>query len=345
MHIKVAGDTLLERIGLGLGLVPEALVQTTFGVGYGRSVVAAARLGVFRAIGHDALSTDAIAEATGCSKEGMRALCAALVGFGLLSRKGGLYRNRPATKKHLLPDGAMPLEDAVLFLGECHQLVWNLEDDVRSGDIVRLHDRQHPESFWRAYIGALSSFARLAAPEIVRAVKVPPGVRRVLDVGGGHGRYAAAMCRKHEGLQADVLDLPPACEQGRRIQAEDGMADRVGFIEGDFRAADWGSGYDLILVFNVTHNATEEEVRGMIRKAHAALNDGGSLVIMDAVPRGEDGALDASAGWNELFFFVVSGAQAWPEARIRGWMQEAGFSRLRRKQLMSVPQFVLQGGR
>ncbi len=342
MHLSLGGDTFLERIGLAFGLVPAPLVFTTFGVGYGRSIVAATRIGVFRALGHDELSVEQIAEATSCSPAGMRALCAALVGFGLLDRRGGRYRNAPDARKYLLPDGKMPLEDVVLFLGECHSLVWNLEDDVRSGDIVRLHDREHPESFWRAYMGALSSFAKLAGPEIVRKIKAP-GAKRLLDVGGGHGRYAAAMCRKVDGLVADVFDLPPACAQGRRIQEEDGMADRVSFVEGDFRTDPWGTGYDLIFVFNVTHNATADEVQALIHKAKAALNVGGSLVIMDAVHAGEDGPLDANAGWNELFFFVISGAQAWPEDRIQGWMADAGFERLKRKGLLAVPQFVLQG--
>lgn len=343
MRLDVAGDGLLERIGLGLGLVPKPLIYTTFGVGYSRSIVAATRLGIFRALGHDELSTDDIATATSCSPQGTRALCAALVGFGVLDRRGGRYRNSKAVRKHLLPDSKMPLEDVVLFLGYCHELVQNLEEDVRSGDILRLHDKQHPEAFWRAYMGALAAFAPLLSPDLVRKVKVSTPPKRLLDVGGGHGRFSGAMCRKHEGLMADVLDLPPACEQGRRIQAEDGMADRVRYIEGDFRAADWGTNYDLVFLFNVTHNATEPEIKTLLAKARAALNEGGSLVVMDAVHRGEDGRLDASAGWNELFFFVISGAQAWPEARIRAWMQEAGFSGLRRSQLLAAPEFVLQG--
>lgn len=343
MRLDVAGDSLLERIGLALGLVPKPLIYATFGVGYGRSIVAATRLGVFRALGHDELRPEEIAKATECSTEGMRALCSALVGFGVLARRGGRYRNSKEVRKHLLPTSKMPLEDVVLFLGHCHELVWNLEDDVRSGDIVRLHDKQHPESFWRAYMGALAAFAPLLSPDLVRKVKLKTPPRRLLDVGGGHGRFAGAMCRKYDGLAADVLDLPPACQQGRRIQAEDGMADRVSYIEGDFRAADWGTDYDVVFIFNVCHNATEPEIKTLLAKAHGALNDGGSLVLMDAVHRGEDGKLDASAGWNELFFFVISGAQAWPEARLQAWMEEAGFSGLRRSQLLAAPEFVLQG--
>ncbi len=342
MRLDVAGDGLLEKLGLMTGMVPTPLIHTTFGVGYSRSIVAGTRLGIFEALGDGEAVPAEVAEQVNCHPEGTRALMAALVGFGLLERSGGRYRNSKAVKKWLLEGSEQSLKDAVLFLGYCHELVWNLEDDVRTGAIVRVHDKQHPPEFWDAYMGALAAFARLLGKEVVKRVKVGTP-RRMLDVGGGHGVYSAALCGRYEGLTADVLDLEPACVAGRRIQEADGTADRVRHVVGDFRTADWGTGYDLVLVFNVLHNATEEESRSLIRKAHAALNPGGRLVISDAKHLGEDGKLDASAGWNELFFFLISGAQAWPEATLRGWMTEAGFSDLKRTEFLMAPQIALAG--
>lgn len=345
MHLSVSGDTLIEHLGLILGLVPRPLVHTTFGMGYARAAVAAVRLGIFRALGEGELVPDALAQATGCSEPGVRALCAALTGFGLLHRRRGAYRNSAAVRRYLLPGAAIPLEESVLFMGHCQELIADLEAQIQSGVVERLHDRQLSPEFWRAYMGALAAFAPLVAREIVRKVRPGPSPTRLLDVGGGHGRYAAALVARHPGLTAEVLDLPEACAQGRRIQQEDGFGDRVLYREGDFRAVDWGEGYDIVLVFNVLHNATASEAADLIARAYQALRPGGVVVIMDAVHQGDDGDLDASAGWNELFFFLISGAQAWPEPRIRGWMEEAGFTALRRAQLMAVPQFVLQGTR
>lgn len=340
MRLDVAGDGLLEKLGIAVGLVPTPLIHTTFGVGYARSIVAGTRLGVFEALGAEEASAEEVAERIGCHPGGTRALMAALVGFGLLERKKGRYRNGRAARKWLLADSTQSLKDAVLFLGYCHDLVRDLESDVRTGAIVRLHDKQHPQEFWDAYMGALAAFARLLSKELVRRVSVGKP-KRLLDVGGGHGIYAAALCAKHDGLTADVLDLEPACVAGRRIQEADGTADRVRHVVGDFRTADWGTGYDLVLVFNVLHNATADEARALIHKAKAALNPGGRLVISDAKHLGEDGELDASAGWNELFFFVISGAQAWPESTLRGWLTEAGFEDLQRTEFLMAPQIAL----
>ena len=343
MHLKVAGDCLLEKLAVGLGLVPEPLVQVTFGPGQARATIAGVRLGLFEALSDSDADPAELATRIACSPPGTQALANCLVGAGLLERRGGRYSNAKGTRTWLLSSSPKNLREAVIFLGYCQELLVDLEEQVRTGEVVRLHDREHPPAFWDAYMGALASFAKLAAKEIVPKIKVK-SPRKLLDVGGGHGLYAAALCRKHPGLEAEVLDLPGACAAGRPLVEAAGLSDRVRHREGDFREVAWGEDHDLVLLFNVLHNATEAEARDLLHRAKAALAPGGQVVICDAVHRGVDASLDLSAGWNELFFFLVSGAQAWPEARLRGWLEEAGFRTLRRSGLMIVPNFVLCAG-
>jgi hypothetical protein len=42
-----------------------------------------------------------------------------------------------------------------------------------------------------------------------------------------------------------------------------------------------------------------------------------------------------------MFFFVISGAQAWPEPTLRTWIAEAGFGPVRRAKLLTAPQVLL----
>ena len=51
--------------------------------------------------------------------------------------------------------------------------------------------------------------------------------------------------------------------------------------------------------------------------------------------------IDASAGWNELFFFLISGAKAWPQETLTAWMVEAGFTTPAVKRLMAAPNILL----
>ena len=156
--------------------------------------------------------------------------------------------------------------------------------------------------------------------------------------------YAAAFCERHPGLRATVLDLPDAVVHGREIVREAG-AERVTFVEGDFRTAEWGDGYDAILLFNVLHNATEAEARAAVARAHAALAPGGRLLIQESEYRDTDGDLSFTAGFGELFFFLASGARTWPEATMRGWMEDAGFGAVRTTRLWIAPAMVISGTR
>ena len=122
---------------------------------------------------------------------------------------------------------------------------------------------------------------------MARKLRLPSGARQLLDIGGGHGLYSAALCRRHPGLTATVLDLPGSAAVGREIVAAAGMADRVRFRDGDATAGDLGSGdlgsgYDAVLCFNLVHHLSPDQIPALFGKAREALAPGGTLAVMDA---------------------------------------------------------------
>lgn len=332
MRLTVAPDNLAERVGLWSGMLPTALVLASYGPACGRAIVAGARLGFYDALGHKALSPEALAEATGCDATGAAVLARALVGFGLLTWDGTHFRNTRATRRWLLTASRHSLRDSVLFLGFCQDWMMDMEEAVRTGRVARLHDREHPPEFWSAYMGGLGAFAKVGAAEIVRRAGVKP--RRILDVGGGHGVYAAAFCERF-GAQATVLDLPGACAVGRARFAHPAVT----WQEGDARSEAWGEGYDLVLLFNVLHNTTAQEGPPLLARAQAALAPGGSLLICEAA---HTDRLTANEAFGELFFFVVSAAQAWPAATLRAWAEAAGLRHKRTVNLVTNPAVLMR---
>lgn len=238
------------------------------------------------------------------------------------------------------------MRDAILFVEELWRWVSGLEEAVRTGTPGHLHDdpAMTPDS-WRRYLRGLATFARPAGEEVVRRFKVKRPLTRLLDVGGGHGMYSVQFCRKHPGLKAEALTCPRSCGHGRELIAEAGFADRVTFREGDMRTAEWGTGYDAVLLFNVLHNATEAEAKLVIGKALAVLEPGGVLAIQEAEYKATDGDLSFTAGFGELFFFVVSGARTWPEPTLRGWLTDGGFEQVKTRRLWLAPACVVTGVR
>ena len=98
-------------------------------------------------------------------------------------------------------------------------------------------------------------------------------VKKLLDLGGGHGLYAIAFAKLNENLQAFVFDLPPVTQKTKDFIEKYG-ASRVDIIPGDFFNDEIGSGYDVIFSsFN-----PGGKVPSLIPKISKALIPGGVFV-------------------------------------------------------------------
>lgn len=100
---------------------------------------------------------------------------------------------------------------------------------------------------------------------------------RILDLGCGPGLYASRLARL--GHTCRGIDFSPASIAHAREQAaQEGLACK--YEEGDLRAADYGSGFGLAMIvygeFNVFKPA---DIRLILHKANAALNEGGFLLV------------------------------------------------------------------
>jgi SAM-dependent methyltransferase len=185
-------------------------------------------------------------------------------------------------------------------------------------------ERQDDAERWQAYIRGLFEISR---PEHdANAAFVPvTDARRLVDVAGGHGGFAMAMCRRHPQLEATVLDLPPSAAVGRRIVAEEGYADRVSFRDGDVFELGLGEQLDVVSIFNLVHHLPEERDRELCRMARAALRPGGVFVIGDSArpEPGED--VSEHGAISSLLFYAWSHSRNFTPSEIAGWMEEAGF--------------------
>ena len=344
MRIEAVPEGVLETIASASGLLPTPLVIGAWGMGASRCIIAGTRLGVFEALASGAKNAQQVAKETNCSLTGMETLLNALNGLGYLTRGNGVYSNSRLTKKWLLKSSKHSVRDAVLFFQDIWEVLAKMEESVITGKTADLHHGNQPPEFWERYLRGLATFAFYTGKEIAWKVKLDSAPRKLLDVAGGHGVYSMSFCKKYPALNAEVLELPDAAKVGRQIVSEQKMSDRVSYREGDLRSADWGTGYDLILLFNIIHNLSKEECQQAMTKAFAALNPKGRLVILDSEHSKGENNLSMAGGFNELLFFLTSGTRAYPEADIRDWMQTAGFANLRTRRLLSVPMTCLITG-
>lgn len=247
------------------------------------------------------------------------------------------YALAPVARRWLLASSPLSLRDGVLHQFLDAQLIEHYEAFVVTGRPVNMHTTLTPEQ-WGVYQRGMRSGANLYAPEVARRTPVPNGAQAMLDIGGAHGYFSVALCRRHPSLRATILDLPAAVAQSAPILAQEGMGDRVTHWVGDALTADLGvEQYDLVFISSLLHHFDAAACQALCARAARALHPGGYLVVQEvfrpasARQAGQLGAL------SDLYFAVTSEAGTWSTAEIAGWERAAGLRPRRPIQFLLAP--------
>jgi predicted O-methyltransferase YrrM len=213
-----------------------------------------------------------------------------------------------------------------------------MEEFLRTGKALDIHDAGLTSAEWRRYQHAMRSLSAAAAREVGQRMRLKRGAKRMLDVGGSHGFYSVALCRKHPDLNATVLDLPAAIEHAAPILGMEQMGDRVRHVAGDALTADLGEAvYDLVFISNLMHHFTDAQNRNLTLRAVRALTPGGSLVIQELI-RPESPATGDQVGHAlNLFFALTSTSGTWSVSEMEAWLRDAKLAVRRTMFLRSIP--------
>jgi SAM-dependent methyltransferase len=305
---------------------PDPFQDTFTGLVAARAVTTAVMLGVFDALHEEPATAAELARRLELDELGAETLLTTLATLGYVELEGEIAHNSEVSERLLV--GSSP-DSIATFVGHQGDLHWRvldlLPDAVRHGSAYALHEeRQDDAERWEAYIRGLFEISRPEQDANAAIVPVETA-RRLVDVAGGHGGFAMAMCRRHPGLQATVLDLPPSAAVGRKIVAEQGFDDRVSFREGDVFELGLGEDLDVVSVFNLIHHLPEERDRELCRLAREALRPGGVLVIGDSARPEPGDELSQHAAVSSVLFYAWSHSRNFSPSEVSGWMREAGF--------------------
>lgn len=339
---------LLERLALAasrIGIVPPRFPAPYFDAYLGpmaaRAVMAATSLGVFAALAEHPGDAADIARHAGLVEERLEVLLATLVALGYVRRRRGRYRLTRAARRWLAPGARRPLHAAISGLAYWSwEGMGSLEDVLRGGEPGGLHERPAGDPFWADYQAAMAEFAALTADVVARAIPVKRP-RRLLDLAGGPGLHSAAMCRRHPGLEATVVELEAPAALARDRLARAGMADRIRHLTGDLFEVDLGRDHDVVTAHAILHNLDAERSVELLRRAHDAVRPGGWVAMLEAEqpPPGRPGSLIATAG--SLAFLTSAGTRCWTAAELRGFLAAAGFTEIEERRPLEISGNVL----
>jgi demethylspheroidene O-methyltransferase len=154
------------------------------------------------------------------------------------------------------------------------------------------------------------------------------GVGRLMDVGGGTGAFLAAVGAVYPKLEMTLFDLPAVVPAAQDRFTSAGMIDRVLIAPGSFRDQPLPHGADMISLVRVLYDHSDETVAELLAAVHAALPQGGRILISEPMTGG-NAPHRAGDAYFALYCMAMRTGRARSADRIAALLQQAGFGGIR----------------
>jgi SAM-dependent methyltransferase len=277
-----------------------------------------------------AKSADELAAKLGLRADGLGHLLRVLAAAGYVARTGDAqprFELTPVSRATLLADSPARL-DAWVLHNEIHwRTLETLEQELSSAGPRSIHHHLASDEQWSIYQRAMLQTARPAATAVANLLPEPATKELLLDLGGSHGLYGAAVCRRFVPMRGRVLDLPEAVEHACSLGEQEGIADLIDYQAADIITADLGQQIcDVVFMGNIVHHLDQGQLADLLGRTHQALRPGGVIAIWDmAQPRdGEEYDLVAE-GFSLLFFLSSASSCRPPDVHVQA-LTDAGFA-------------------
>jgi demethylspheroidene O-methyltransferase len=315
----------------------RGLFDLCAGFVYSQVLLAGVRLGLFDLLAEGPMSAAQAAVRLGLGLEETERLLRACVALRLLeARRGGRYG---------LGALGAPLvgNTALAAMIEHHALVYaDLRDPVallRGASSPTALSAYWPyavsaspdalaESRVADYSALMSATQPLVCHEVLRAYALDRH-RCLLDVGGGEGGFLEAAADRAPDLALMLFDLPAVVARAQARLGARGLGARVRVTGGDFHRDALPAGADLVSLVRVLHDQADGAAVELLRRVHAALPTGGTVLIAEPLS-GTPGAERVGDAYFGFYFLAMRRGRTRTCDEVFRMLRSAGFVRPRR---------------
>ena len=308
---------------------------------------AAVDLDLFTAIAKGSRTAAEIAKSCNATERGVRILSDALVVMGLLTKRGNNYSLTPDTAFFLDNRSPAYLGLALNFMLHPTQLASfeHLGAAVRNGGTLEEYNTLEPDDpIW-------IEFAKGMAPLMVPAAQAIAGLLagelssrssvKVLDIAASHGLFGTTVAQRLPKAHIYALDWANVLEVARENAAKQGLAERYHLLPGSAFEVDYGTGFDAILITNLLHHFDPSAIEKLLKKAHAALNPGGQVIILEFVPNDDRVSPPVPAMFSLTMLGNTPKGDAYTLAEYAAMCRNAGLETPRLVPLEPMPQSLV----
>lgn len=177
------------------------------------------------------------------------------------------------------------------------------------------------------YSQLMAASQHFVADEVLATVTFA-GVRRLLDVGGGHGAFLTHIGAAWPQLELGLFDLPEVVATGGPILAAAVGEARVTTHPGNFFTDPIPHGYDMISLIRILHDHDDAPAQALLANIRASMAPGARLLIAEPMAR-IPGAEPMGEAFFGLYLWAMGSGRPRSPADIIAMVQAAGFSSAR----------------
>jgi hypothetical protein len=247
----------------------------------------AAVLGIADLIADGPRSSEELARATGTDARLLGRILRTLVAAAVLTKhRSGRFR-LTRLGQPLRSDVADSVRAASILLSGESQLEGLLIDCVRSGKTAIelasgvanwIEYYQQDPARAAAFNSAMTALSNAHYTGVVESYDFR-SVRRIVDVGGGHGRLLSMILTAYPKMHGVLFDLPQVIEGAKRTIDAGGLSDRCDVVGGDFFHS-VPSGGDIYMLSRVIHDWADDKAVEILKVVRKALLHGKERVLL-----------------------------------------------------------------
>lgn len=271
---------------------PQAqLMDMLFAFSISRSISVAAQFGIADQLKDGAKSADEIAATLKLHPRSLYRMMRALAGAGVFHEDNEKRFSLTPLSELLRSDAPESLRHFAKFIADDAGFkTWAaLPHSIQTGE--RAFDHEYGEFYfdWIAnnpergqiFNDAMTSMSAGAGAAVIAGYDFS-GIKKLVDVGGGHGLLLAAILQKYPQMHGVVFDAPHVAAAAENLLTAQGVADRCTAVGGSFfETAPVGG--DAYILKHIIHDWSDNECITILKHCHSAMADDGKVLIAEMV--------------------------------------------------------------
>lgn len=308
-----------------------AMMQMISGFWISRAICVFAQLGLADQLKDGPRSARDLSALTDTHEPSLRRLLRALATIGVLDENSDDRFVLTALSETLRSDVPGSLcSTAISELGGENYAAWgDLLHSIKTGEVA--FDHVFGMTLWESLqrnpedASIFNDSMTRAAAETNEAILASydfSGVKKIVDVGGGHGALISSLLLEYPEMEGILFDTPSVIEGARSCIDAAGLAARCEAVAGDFFTG-VPAGADAYILKWIIHDWNDERALAILKNCRRAMADDARLLIMEMViPPGNEPHFGKFVDLNML---VITGGRERSEEEFRELLNASGF--------------------